>query len=131
MRSHRSLTSALSALAVLLLLFAAGCTTTKAQATAPTPSAAGHTKLVEQDPKIRITTAEVMDLFAKEFGDAPLIEETLKKNQTFLLVDTRPAVRFQEGTVPGSINIPTPRFAEEIPKLPRDRMIIFYCGGLA
>ncbi|MFH7324997.1 rhodanese-like domain-containing protein [Desulfurivibrio sp. C05AmB] len=120
-----------SALALLLLLFTAGCATTTASSPpAVAPSAAGHTKAVEQDPQIRITTAEVMDLFAKEFGDAPLIEETLKKN-TFLLVDTRPAVRFQEGTVPGSINIPTPRFAQEIPQLPRDRTIIFFCGGLA
>ena len=129
MRKPQSLTSALGALAVLLLLFTAGCATTAS----PPPAAAGaagHSKAVEQDPKLRITTAEVMALFAKEFGDAPLIEETLKKNNSFLLVDTRPAVRFQEGTIPGSINIPTPKFATDIPKLPRDRTIIFYCGGL-
>lgn len=118
-----------SALAMLLLLFAAGCAATSGQAVAP--SAAGHTQAVDQDPKLRITTKEVMELFAQEFGDAPLIEETLKKNTSFLLIDTRPPVRFNEGTVPGSINIPTPRFAQDIPKLPKDRTLIFYCGGLA
>lgn len=118
-----------SALAMLLLLFAAGCAATSGQAVPP--SAAGHTQAVEQDPKLRITTQEVMELFAQEYGDAPLIEETLKKNTSFLLIDTRPPVRFNEGTVPGSINIPTPRFAQDIPKLPKDRTLIFYCGGLA
>ena len=116
-----------SALAALLLLLGAGCAATTGQQVAP--SAAGHTKAVEQDPKLRITTQQLMDLFAQEFGDAPLIEETLKKNTSFLLIDTRPPVRFHEGTIPGSINIPTPRFAQDIPKLPKDRTLIFYCGG--
>lgn len=114
---------------VALLLFAAGCATTPTTAVAP--SAQGHTTLVEQDPKIRITTQEVMALFNEVYGDAPLIEETLKKNNKFLLVDTRPAARFNLDTVPGSINIPTPMMDQEIPKLPKDKTVIFYCGGLA
>lgn len=124
MKKFNALTGVLGALAVLLFL-TTGCATT----TTPAPSAAGHTKAVEQDPELRITTQQVMDLFAREFGDAPLIEETLNKNTNFLLIDTRPPVRFHEGTVPGSINIPTPRFAQDIPELPRDRTLIFYCGG--
>ncbi len=118
-------TGALSVLAALLLLLTTGCATTSAQA----PSAAGHTTKVEQDPQLRITTQELMAKLAAEYSDRPLIEETLEKNTSFLLIDTRPPVRFQEGTIPGSINIPTPKFAEEIPKLPRDRTLIFYCGG--
>lgn len=125
-------TGAFGALAALVLLVGAGCTTT-GTTTAQTvaPSAAGHTQPVEQDPKIRITTKEVMELFAKEFGDDPLIEETLNRNQSFILVDTRPATRFNSDTVPGSIHIPTPMFERDIPKLPKDKTIIFYCGGLA
>lgn len=113
-----------------LLLFVAGCATTTPPV-AVTPSAQGHTKLVEQDPKIAITTQEVMALFKEGYGDAPLIEETLKKNDKFVLVDTRPAARFQLDTVPGSINIPSPLMDRDIPNLPKDRTVIFYCGGLA
>ncbi|HMB14965.1 MAG TPA: hypothetical protein VKN62_01520 [Pelovirga sp.] len=57
---------------VALLLFTAGCATT-APTTAVTPSAQGHKKLVEQDPKIAITTEEVMALFDEVYGDAPLV----------------------------------------------------------
>lgn len=117
-----------SALAILLLLYTAGCATTSGQAVAT--SAAGHTEKVEQDPTLQITTKQLEALFAGEYGDAPLIKDNLKKNDSFLLVDTRPAVRFNEGTIPGSINIPTPRFAQDIPELPRDRTLIFYCGGI-
>jgi hypothetical protein len=122
---------------VAMLLFVAGCATTPTAVTAPpaqpavTPSAAGHTEPVPQDPALRITTKEVMALFEEVYGDAPLIEETLKKNDRFVLVDTRPLVRFNRDTVPGSIHIPTPAFEREIPNLPKDKKIIFYCGGLA
>lgn len=133
--NYRNLSSLLAALLVLLLT---GCAATvpvtqpAAPPEAPPAAQAGpQSKNVPQDPALRITTEEVMALFAKEFGDAPLIKETLDKKQSFLLVDTRPAVRFNEGTVPGSIHIPTPKFESDIPKLPKDRLIIFYCGGLA
>ncbi|WP_224746825.1 rhodanese-like domain-containing protein [Pelovirga terrestris] len=115
---------------VALLLFAAGCATT-APTAAVTPSAQGHTQLVEQDPTIAITTSEVKALFNEVYGDAPLIQETLDKNDKFVLVDTRPITRFSADTVPGSIHIPTPKFESDIPKLSRDKAIIFYCGGLA
>lgn len=130
--NYRTLSSLLAALLVLLL---SGCAATVPVAPVEAPPAAAQAapekKNVPQDPALRITTEEVMALFAKEFGDAPLIKETLDKKQSFLLVDTRPAVRFNEGTVPGSIHIPTPKFESDIPKLPKDRLIIFYCGGLA
>lgn len=116
---------------VALLLFAAGCATTAPPTAAVAPSAQGHTKLVEQDPKIAITTQEVMALFKEVYGDAPLIQETLDKNKKFVLVDTRPITRFAADTVPGSIHIPTPKFESDIPKLSKDKTLIFYCGGLA
>jgi len=115
---------------IALLLFVAGCATTTATP-AVTPSAQGHTKLVEQDPRIAITTTEVMALFKEVYGDAPLIQETLDKNNKFVLVDTRPITRFTLDTVPGSIHIPTPVMDRDIPKLPKDKTVIFYCGGLA
>jgi rhodanese-related sulfurtransferase len=114
---------------VALLLFAAGCATTVPTA-AVTPSAQGHTKLVEQDPKIAITTQDVMALFKEVYGEAPLVQDTLDKNDKFVLVDARPITRFTADTVPGSIHIPTPKFETDIPKLPKDKPVIFYCGGL-
>ncbi|MFH7321360.1 rhodanese-like domain-containing protein [Desulfurivibrio sp. D14AmB] len=116
------------ALACLLLTACGGM----GGATAANDSAARAPgpKAVEQDPALRITTTEVMELFSQVYGDKPLTKPTLDANDRFLLVDTRPLGRFQEGTVPGSIHIPVPRFQEEIPKLPKDRTIIFYCGGL-
>lgn len=48
-----------------------------------------------------------------------------------LIVDSRPAVRFYEGAIPGAINIYDADFDKHIDKLPKDKntMIIFYCAG--
>jgi hypothetical protein len=48
-----------------------------------------------------------------------------------LIVDSRPAVRFYEGAIPGAINIFDADFDKHIDKLPKDKntMIIFYCAG--
>lgn len=130
--------SVASVLAVLLTLSLAGCATTAPIATSATPVAAVESpvkpeapKQIPQDPALRITTAEVKDLFAQEYGDKPLIKEVLEKNSKFLLVDVRPKVKFEEGHVPGAISIPTPLLEQNLDKLPKDRQIIFYCGGLA
>lgn len=85
---------------------------------------------VEQDPQLRITTAEVMDLFDKVYGDRALVKATLDTNDQFLMVDTRPKGRYQEGHIPGAIHMTPGEVAANIDKLPRDRQIIFYCGGL-
>lgn len=96
-------TKLMALLAVLLFsLMMAGCAITSSSA----PAAAGHSTPVPQDPALRITTEEVMKLFAMAYGDAPLIEETLKKNKNFVMVDARQLPRFQEGTIPGSIHMP-------------------------
>ncbi len=117
------------------LLFVSGCATPQkappSAAQAPAPVVAEAPKQVPQDPALRITTAEVKALFAQEFGDKTLIKETLEKNTRFLLVDVRPKVRYEEGHVPGAISIPTPMLEANLDKLPKDRLVIFYCGGLA
>jgi len=85
---------------------------------------------VPQDPMLRITTLQVMDLFAKEFGKAPLVAKTLNKNKSFQLVDARPIMKYEGGHVPGAINIPKVLLAMNLDKLAKDKTIIFYCGGL-
>ncbi|HET97445.1 MAG TPA: sulfurtransferase [Desulfurivibrio alkaliphilus] len=118
-----------SALVLLALFFMVGCAATPAPS--PVPSAAGHTRMVEQDPKLRITSAEVMELFSQVYGDQVLVKANLDRNERFLLVDTRPLGRYQEGHVPGAIHMTPGEVAAQIDQLPRDRMVIFYCGGLA
>ncbi|MCM2324021.1 MAG: rhodanese-like domain-containing protein [Oligoflexia bacterium] len=51
----------------------------------------------------------------------------------FLLVDSRPLPRFQEGFIPTAVNLPYPAFkklaADRLPK-DKDTFLIFYCGGV-
>lgn len=107
---------------------AARSVATETEARSQTPAAGP--KQVEQDPALRITTAEVMELFKQVYGDKPLVKATLDSNDRFLLVDARPLGRYQEAHVPGAIHMPPGTVAANLDKLPRDRMIIFYCGGL-
>ena len=123
----------------LVLLFAvilaSGLLLTGCQTTTPkTPSAdkasAPVKKSVSQDPTLRITTQEVMALFAEQFGDAPLVKETLMKNQSFVLIDARPANKFEAGHVPGAVNIRKPMSWQNIGQLQKDKPLLFDCGGL-
>jgi rhodanese-related sulfurtransferase len=49
-----------------------------------------------------------------------------------LLVDTRPEIKYNQGTLPGALNIPWPQFAKMKGLLPADTSarIVFFCGGL-
>ncbi len=107
-----------------------GCQTTAPKAPVTDKAAAPVKKNVPQDPKLRITTQEVMALFAKEFGDAPLVVETLEKNKNFQIIDARPANKYEGGHVPGAISIPKPMLSKNLDKLSKDKTLIFYCGGL-
>ena len=50
----------------------------------------------------------------------------------YTLVDSRPALRVQEGAIPTAINIPFPAFDKMTDKLPKDKaaLLIFYCNGV-
>jgi hypothetical protein len=56
-----------------------------------------------------------------------------KEKANYFLVDSRPASRFHEGTVPTSVSIPVPKIKKEgaLAVLPKDKNteLIFYCGG--
>lgn len=49
----------------------------------------------------------------------------------YVLIDSRPAPKFNEGHVPGAINIYDADFDKNIEKLPKekDRLLVFYCAG--
>jgi hypothetical protein len=50
----------------------------------------------------------------------------------FLLVDSRPGIKFDEGHIPGAVSIPFPKMNEMQDRFPADKgkRIVFYCGGL-
>jgi len=49
----------------------------------------------------------------------------------FMLVDSRPPIRYNEGHIPGSMMIPFPKMPDMMGKLPKDKnkLLIFYCEG--
>ncbi|OHB25430.1 MAG: hypothetical protein A2X84_01950 [Desulfuromonadaceae bacterium GWC2_58_13] len=98
----------------------AGCaaTTAPVEQAAVVAPAKVEKKDVAQDPRLVITTAEVMQLLAgPEAGN-------------YVLVDARPEVKFNEGHVPGALSIPKPMLEKSLDKLSKDKTIVFYCGGL-
>lgn len=60
------------------------------------------------------------------------IERLLKGQTKYTLVDARPAVKFQEGSIPTAINIPFPAFQKNLDKLPKDKgeLLVYFCAGV-
>jgi rhodanese-related sulfurtransferase len=54
------------------------------------------------------------------------------KASNTVLIDSRPLPRFQEGTIPGAINLPYPAFDKFTDRLPKDKQqaIVFFCQGV-
>lgn len=50
----------------------------------------------------------------------------------YTLVDSRPGIKYEEGHIPTAISIPFPRMGKLKDRLPQDRnrLLVFYCGGL-
>ena len=49
----------------------------------------------------------------------------------FMLIDSRPPIRYFEGHIPGAVMMPFPKMPDMMGKLPKDKNtpLIFYCGG--
>lgn len=49
-----------------------------------------------------------------------------------VLIDSRPLPRFQQGTIPGAINVPYPAFDKFADRLPSDKAtpLVFFCQGV-
>jgi rhodanese-related sulfurtransferase len=54
------------------------------------------------------------------------------KGSNTVLIDSRPLPRFQEGTIPGAINLPYPAFDKFVDRLPKNKnqAIVFFCQGV-
>jgi len=59
------------------------------------------------------------------------VKEMLTKGETFLLVDSRPLVKFLEGSIPSAVSIPDSGFEKKTGLLPVDKstQLVFFCGG--
>ena len=51
---------------------------------------------------------------------------------SFMLIDSRPLPRFQQGTIPGAVNIPYPNWDKVVSRLPADKntQLVFFCQGV-
>lgn len=60
------------------------------------------------------------------------MEELLKGGKKYTLVDARPPLKFQDGSIPGAINIPLPAFQKNLAKLPKDKgeLLVYFCAGV-
>ena len=60
-----------------------------------------------------------------------LVEQGPEKSNA-VLIDSRPLPRFQEGTIPGAINLPYPAFDKFVDRLPKDKAtrIVYFCQGV-
>ena len=51
----------------------------------------------------------------------------------YLLIDSRPKLRFNEGHIPSAVSLPNDKFDELKDKIlptEKDKLLIFYCGGV-
>jgi ArsR family transcriptional regulator len=63
---------------------------------------------------------------------APVGPDELRELQeagSAVVLDVRPEEEFLAGHIPGAVNVPLQRLAEEADALPRDREIVVYCRG--
>lgn len=63
--------------------------------------------------------------------DADQLKSRLHGKQKVALIDARPDDEYQQGHIPGAINIRSDRMKEEAARLPKDKTtaLIFYCRG--
>ncbi len=59
------------------------------------------------------------------------VKDMITKGESFLLVDSRPLVKFLEGSIPSAVSIPDSAFDKKTGLLPADKatMLVFFCGG--
>jgi rhodanese-related sulfurtransferase len=55
-----------------------------------------------------------------------------QRSGNFMLIDSRPLPRFQQGTIPGAVNVPYPSWDKVVNRLPADKnaQLVFFCQGV-
>jgi rhodanese-related sulfurtransferase len=60
----------------------------------------------------------------------PALEKKLAGKARPIVVDVRKTAEIDEsGAVPGALHIPVEKIAERVSELPKDKELVFYCGG--
>lgn len=88
---------------------------------------AKYAKVVASKPPIKLTEQEKIGL--------PEVEKLVAigpEKGNYILIDSRPGLRFKEGAIPTAISLPFPEFDKLVDRLPADknRLTIFYCSGV-
>ena len=60
--------------------------------------------------------------------DGQMLDDMLERGGDFLLVDLRSEREYAACRLRGAVNIPCSRLRAEYRGLPRDRLVVFYCG---
>lgn len=66
---------------------------------------------------------------AAEQVSAAELHEMLQQQETPLVIDVRDRAKYDEGHVPGAVHIHLSEIEMEMANLPKDRLIVTYCGG--
>jgi rhodanese-related sulfurtransferase len=121
------------ALVAVLALFAASCgdddsTTTTTEAAATTQATEAPTTTVETfDVNAAVTAyaAAIPEGF-NAVGDITAFKDAVDASGA-LLIDVREVAEYEEGHLPGAINIPLRTLADNLDKIPADRQVFIYC----
>lgn len=89
---------------------------------------------VEKDGSLYASTVTVkpaMKVPPEKLMKADELMKLTASDTKFLLIDARPTAKFNEGHIPGSINIFDAQFDKNLEKLPKekDALIVYYCAG--
>ncbi len=90
------------------------------QAYAPPYSSAKDPVAIAGYVAQNILSGKMNPIYWRELRDA--------KVGDFLLVDVRTPMEFAAGAIPGAINLPVDTLREHLDKLPKDKLIVLYCG---
>jgi formate-dependent nitrite reductase cytochrome c552 subunit len=73
-----------------------------------------------------------MTVAAEKRMSVESVEKLIAGKEKYTLIDARPPVKFQDGSIPTAINIPFPAFQKNLDKLPQDKneLIVYYCAGV-
>jgi len=101
---------------------------------------------IEKGKEIAVSIVESgRDLYAKSIAVKPAAElpegklmkadelaELIDEKADFILVDSRPGMKYIEGHIPGAIGIFDGEFDKNTDNLPKekDTLLVFYCGGV-
>ena len=100
----------------------------------------GHEVLIAYTEKNGVKTARSiefkppLDLPAGKLVDYAAVEKLVAQGPergNYTLIDSRPLIRFQTGTIPTAINLPFPAFDKFLDRLPKvkDKLLVFFCQG--